>query len=159
MRYVFWVFLFLNNFLKRHNYRPFAFFLACSRIRYVLKDVARILFSIFWSASEIMSQWRHNNGFDVNCQIQSTICLCSKQNVIPKMSPSILLDEIEPWLPAAVAVGVILLSILILLCKQRRKSEKPANETKLLTGSPANAPSQAAAIEVGFNRKRTYFIS
>lgn len=75
------------------------------------------------------------------------------------MSPSILLGEIEPWLPAAVAVGVILLSILILLCKQRRKSAKPVNETKLLTGSSTNAPSQAAAIEVGFNRKRTYFIS
>ena len=73
------------------------------------------------------------------------------------MSPYILLDEIELWLPTAAALGVLLLSILILICKQRRKSAKPEKESNLLTTSPAYAPSQAAVIEVGLNRKRTYF--
>ena len=76
--------------------------------------------------------------------------LRGSQDVTAKMSLSILLGEIEPWLLAAAACGLALFIALLIRCKySRRKRAKPEGETNAVPRPYVEPPSQKAVIEVG----------
>lgn len=81
--------------------------------------------------------------------------MLSNEDVIPKMSPSILLDETEPWLLAALASGIFLLLTLMMLFKcPRRKRANCKSETNVPTSLSAESPSEELVVEVKIPSKR-----
>ena len=83
----------------------------------------------------------HNYYYDVDCQYFEVQLRVKIKDVTIEMSLSIVLDEIEPWLLAAVASGgILLITLIVLFVRSRRKHAKPEEKPILFLGPYVEPP-------------------